>query len=551
MSHYDFWTSTLAIAFKQQKIYYILILTLITYIIVPIVVAHLTIVFTENGNSALTLLILDFVNNLLVMYILNPLYINLATFAEIKIIKKEHKKYNNISFEDKTIKTSSEHKEALCPYTSASYMLIEWGMPNALSLFGTIVATLYVFYYKDLLLILISVIIFFGIIYYFFISKKQKQLTTLDKKLKQKNQMLFARIQMYLIPFQYKEYTPKDIIKNYVEIKKNQKTITKQYTIISSFTSTANNIISFIVCYTASNDVNNFLLLSIFMNQLTRDINNTMWFINQYNRYKNDYDNYKKFMSNVSFNDEPEKINIDDNGLVIKNVNIKRGDYVIKCNDIIKINKNDKILVTGPTGHGKSSFVKALFGLIPGITLENNNPNNYYHTVADYYQEIKEKMPSSKVTIRDFFKDQQDNDLIKTYLEYAWSQDNEYQGIIANIKAKAVDSNDYECPVIVGHEYDLPINETLSGGQKSRLILWSRCYQLDQLDKQILILDEPIPDVDYNNYLYNIQSIFKKYDNKMIIMIAHLHEQTKKDLNIDWNKFINIENGLIKLNNLI
>lgn len=265
MSHYDFWSSTLALAFKQQKVYYILVLSLLTYIIVPIVVAHLTIVFTENGNSALTLLLVDFFSNLLAMYILNPMYVDLATFAEIKIIKREYNTYNKISFQDKTTKTSTEHKEAFGHYASALYMLIEWGMPNALSLFGTIVATLYVFYYKDLLLILISVIIFFGIMYYFLISKKQKQLTTLDKKLKQKNQMLYARIQMYLIPFQYKEYTPQDITKNYTKIKNNQKKVSKQYTVISSFTSTANSIISLIVCYMASDNVTNFLLLTIFM----------------------------------------------------------------------------------------------------------------------------------------------------------------------------------------------------------------------------------------------------------------------------------------------
>lgn len=78
-----------------------------------------------------------------------------------------------------------------------------------------------------------------------------------------------------------------------------------------------------------------------------------------------------------------------------------------------------KMLWYGPTGHGKSTLRKALFGLIDSkIQFSWGKPKNFYHLVADYFQEIKEKTPSSKTSIRDFFKGEESNSVIEEYLRF-------------------------------------------------------------------------------------------------------------------------------------
>ena len=39
--------------------------------------------------------------------------------------------------------------------------------------------------------------------------------------------------------------------------------------------------------------------------------------------------------------------------------------------------------------------------------------------------------------------------------------------------------------------YDAQLNEILSGGQKSRLCLATRCYEIEKFGKKIFVLDEP------------------------------------------------------------
>jgi ABC-type transport system involved in cytochrome bd biosynthesis fused ATPase/permease subunit len=549
MTHLKLLKDTLRAASLHPQFNTLIILSIIIEMVLPVIIGMLTIMITEGSETlALYMLLLKFTNSTLSMYVLRPLYIDIATYVKTNAIKCAFNTYATVSFQDKITKTSTEYKEVTEPYVSAIYALIEWGLCNFFSLAGNILVVLYVFYTKGILIQLIAAMLLFCIAYHFAISKKQNELTKLDKKLKKDNNSLLAKVQMYLIPFQYKEYTPADITNNYTKVYNNNNTIVKQYIIINNFTSTANGLISLIVCYMSMEDIPSFLLMTIVMNQLTFSITESMWFLNQYNRYKNDYDNFINFLKNVIYEQEPDKLYINDSGITVTSIDIKRDKYSIMSHDEFTIQKGDAVLITGPTGHGKSSLIQAIFGLIPGVTLSHGNPNNYYHTVADYYQVIKEKMPSNKVSLRDFFKGEENNNLIEEYLKLAWTNE-EYDRLLAAIKGSFMKSQDNDqCCILMCHVFDLPIDEVLSGGQKSRLILWSRCYQIEKFGKQILVLDEPIPDVDYDTYIKTIKTIFSKYNNgsTIIIMVAHLCECKKVDLNIQWDRVLEVKDGSVQ-----
>ena len=92
--------------------------------------------------------------------------------------------------------------------------------------------------------------------------------------------------------------------------------------------------------------------------------------------------------------------------------------------------------------------------------MSSGEPPNYYHDAADMFQAIREKMPSSKITIRDWFKDEQDNDFIMKMM------------LIAIEKKKVDEIMDSFSKREKGkHPFDIEINEEISGGQK-QLFVW-------------------------------------------------------------------------------
>ena len=126
----------------------------------------------------------------------------------------------------------------------------------------------------------------------------------------------------------------------------------------------------------------------------------------------------------------------------------------------------------------------------------------------------------------------------------------EYDRIINSLRiTQEYKSKDTDFLITINpkHEYDLLINEKLSGGQKSRLILWTRGYNVDILNKEIIILDEPCPDVDFDGYIDNLKRFYNKYKHCTIFLVGHLCDCKRKALAINFDTELWIEDGLIKM----
>jgi len=308
------------------------------------------------------------------------------------------------------------------------------------------------------------------------------------------------------------------------------------------------------VIYIASNDIITFMLIMISMNKLSSAINGLSNFMTMYQRVNSDFNIFKEFwLTDLDFEKDFVKLSVYDHSLEIDDIDIKRGDYNIKNDpNLGKINfyPSIKVLIQGPSGHGKSTFLKGIFGLIKSsINFSYGSGIQYYHSVSDYFQEIKERMPSSKVSLRNYFKEEQNNEVIRYYLLQAWGE-KEYGRIIDSIKSKKESDTNSETDLLITidqlHEYDLLINEKLSGGQKSRLILWTRGYNVDQNNKEIIILDEPCPDVDFDGYIDNLKRFYQKYNHCAIFLIGHLCDCKRKSLDIKFDMELWIEDGIIR-----
>jgi ABC-type multidrug transport system ATPase subunit len=254
---------------------------------------------------------------------------------------------------------------------------------------------------------------------------------------------------------------------------------------------------------------------------------------------KSDYENFVDYWKDVEFAEDAEKMNITQD-LRIIGYFIKRSEQEFKFanpNLQIPFKIGMKILILGPTGHGKSTLVNAILGKSRGITMNIGTPSNYYHLVADMFQAIREKMPSSKITIRDWFKGETNNEFITKML-------------LLTIEKKKVD----EILESFGkrgkekqlHPFDVEINEEISGGQKTALCLATRCYEIEKFNKKILVLDEPEQGLG-RRAVKVLNNIYAKYPDITIINSTHLYKFELESLQCKFDMIFWIEHGVVNV----
>ncbi|CAF5051176.1 unnamed protein product [Rotaria magnacalcarata] len=88
----------------------------------------------------------------------------------------------------------------------------------------------------------------------------------------------------------------------------------------------------------------------------------------------------------------------------------------------------------------------------------------------------------------------------------------------------------------------IPLENKLSGGQKTRLLLARALFQTHQRQSPILILDEPDKGLPAETTVSIIENIIDWYRSKGILFLT-LH--TKKAHMLDFHQVLHIDNGLI------
>lgn len=530
-------------AFELFKIHYtiwFIIAIFFDEIILSIFLSYLIVIISEGEHNLIPLyLLLTLFSPLFSVFIIQGMTTKLASDIRFEFQMKYLNKYNSMSFESKNTKPSTLYQEISEPASHSLYTLIEWGLPNVMNLIGTMCSVIWVFFKKDMLLILIGIILFSSATYYHLIRKKQNDFTLLDKTLKKINRRLYSKIQHELIPFQFKEYKPSHILEKVKKINDNNIRLNIGWQQIIGCAYVMNKFICVLVGYFVSNDVSSFMLLLLTMNKLNNAINGITCFATQYNRIRNDYTNFEEFWNKAIFMDEPIKF-MPTKDLKITHVLVDRENFKVNLDQnckFISLAPGEKIYIGGKTGGGKTTFVRAMLGLIKGAKMNKENPENYYHYVVDYFQEIKEKFVSSKITIRDYFKGDKSDIKIEEYLLKVFEKD-ELDRIKKTFLSKY---NNKKTP----SPYDIEIDERISGGQKSRLILTQRLYEADTASKGILILDEPCPDVDHDTYIKIMNSLFENYKHFTIIYVGHLCLCKKNQLNKHFTQQLIVKDGLV------
>ena len=379
---------------------YLIFFMILADVVFQLISSKLMITISAGDTSAIIyFLIIKASTTLVNQFVVGPLTSIVSYDVKRKFEQDAYIKYNRLTHQFKNRHPIGKFKEVLSNASNALWCIPDWGLYNFMNLIGVIVGVLYTFYLKNLMIQLLAVLLLFAVLHKLIVGKLQTNLTTIDKDTKKIVNGLRSKLDLFSVPFQFREFSPQIISNMANEITDKRQYIDNKWVNVINITRLFNMLIGVIISCLNMNDVGSFMLITLVMNQLSNAITNMTYFTTRYNQLHNDYTNYVDFWKKAEFIEEPAQLKIKQN-LCVTDVNIKKGKFKIGWDKFdFNFFVGMKILVTGKTGSGKSTFMEALTGKIKGIELNIGNADNYYHKMSDMYQNIREKCHQVKLQL--------------------------------------------------------------------------------------------------------------------------------------------------------
>lgn len=270
-----------------------------------------------------------------------------------------------------------------------------------------------------------------------------------------------------------------------------------------------------------------YLTITILSSYLIYPISNIMDLSYEYHYIKN---SIKR--ANTFFEVEEEKI-YDKRKLIVNgNIKITNLKYTFNnkyyvLNDInLFIKNNDRVLILGSSGSGKSTILKLLYKYLEAdrktIYINGYDINDY--SLSDIRESITYVSQNELLF----------NDTIRNNIILGREVGEiDYLNI-----CKMLHIDDIVKDSIQGYDYVLEENGiNLSGGQRQRIILARSLLK----NSNIIMIDEGFNQIDITLEREILQDIFTYYHNKTFIIVSHRKENS--DL---YNRIIKIKNGVVQ-----
>lgn len=259
-------------------------------------------------------------------------------------------------------------------------------------------------------------------------------------------------------------------------------------------------------------NLSSYTIVSSLLESFIVTTSNINRFIIQGAKQVSKLDDYDKFWDKATYCEPAANYKLP-NTLTVTDLKVAAGKRYITMKPLyLRRNGHGRsILVTGESGAGKSQFIRALLGHVPGAKMNIGSPANYYHTCADMFQSIRETFCSSGVTIRNYFNDHTSDEDILRCIKYFFTEE-EFKK--ANITL------------------DNKLTGKLSGGERSRILLAVQCFNVEMNKRRIIALDEPGSDLDVNRAVAAIKHMlsYQKTKNCTVVLISHLPPKYLEDI---------------------
>ena len=454
---------------------------------------------------------------------------------------------------------------------------IENGFPTFFHLISSLYLCVYTFYITNMMYVFFGLITVNGVLYKYVkqhLDKRQAKVWDDNNKKRDKNRAL---LDLALSQFAYGQQDIDSVMK----IEK------EKYFIKTHFDKTRNEqrlftgilsqlCMAITLLLSPSSYIVSYLTVTI---QFTGMMSSIFSVMNANTQFEYELKSLQKeFDKGTKKHDNPLQYTLND-GYQITRYALSKPKFSLEMKGILNVSVGNTVLIQGESGAGKTTFLKGIFGFCEDarVTMSNNlEPKNFQSSLALMYQSIKENIKIPNLTLRELFDGTTNVDLVEKVLDDAcvgnW---------VERLKSKADYNNDYIIDidkicqkngdyVSVKIKYekdntesqktswmDIDLSEigTLSGGEKTRLILARQLFEGITKDKKILVLDEPEQGTDPPVSYKMIKNIVDNFSSRaMIVIISHLErfggfDNTPNTSGIHFSQRVFVKNGIVSVTN--
>jgi len=275
---------------------------------------------------------------------------------------------------------------------------ITWGFTTIFEMISAFVGLMYVMYVMSLYLEFIGIVIVYISVYYLIISKLEKKFDEFKKESRKIQDRIYDVLSLKFPMFRMGKANKENILYWKMQSHRNGYNIQQRYSIIATFTDITGKIILVFVLIGNYTGVKYVMVFNVIRHTIGT-IRDVMRFRLITSSSSENFDEYMDMWKDVKYVDKSiEDLDIP-NTITVINVNIEVDDFRLTSKDELTITKGGKYLITGKKGSGKSLFIHGLTGKIGGVEFDVNKPENYYHVVSEYLQNIKSNIQTNRISL--------------------------------------------------------------------------------------------------------------------------------------------------------
>ena len=533
-------------------------------LLIQFIIVNLTSIFFSSLISYLTFVLLSEKSNIVYLFVtckcISEFFdfikscwsIKKSGIVRVFFEKMIWEKYSHFSFTSKHLfSADDEIKPKLTKASNAIFNLLDWGVPTLFYFVSSVITCVWIFFSQGMTYYFLFIVGFIFFVYYMGISRLQKSFS-LSADNEREIEEEIDNIQLFEIPRLQDGHLSPDTIVRGVEKKywANCDTYIKWVRVSFSVDCL---FLCMIIFLSIVIPFSQFPIYYILFQNVGSSLKYVSQYGNQYSRYSKEYKNLLDIINDprICIKKDVSQYKIPEHGLDIEMCHIRRDNFLVESGSFT-IKPGEKILVTGPSGGGKTTFIHGLLGDLEGVMLLENKMENYRSQIVVMDQKIRERLKLKKVSFRKIF-DTNNDAMIEKFLKIFFPTKGELEQIFENITREEIvtkkESEYILLPIEPKNPFEVNIEEKISGGQKTRILAAMIAHEVYSKNAQVLILDEPeqgcgeliVP------ILKQLFSVLPQVCGKVcIFLVTHMHPLLVQELNEKWDIRMYIENGTVK-----
>lgn len=441
-------------------------------------------------------------------------------------------KYDKISFSDKNVIDPINFRDDVDRAKWIVVGVINYKIDNVRSIMESLFLCIISFYKTNNISLFCMMVSLYTITYFYAVSGINKSAIDSNNKSQTLRRIVRNKMNLNLPKFQYGQKTKQEILSMVNLIEEHYTVAESKFSDSSQITISIGTVMLCILCiFVKTNIVPLLSVIQKFQSAVIHFLN----FVQYNERDQEDFNNFIKILKDKQNIELPEQLTITENGITIRDIHVRMGpNRILKLDNCLTLNfkLNDKILVIGDSGSGKTSFLNAFSGKISGITFEEHSPLHYVQSIGEAYQRIRDTVKIPNLTIRQIFDDEKKDLLIEKCCEKAMLGE-----WIKQLKNTSTDKN----------YLDIKFKANASGGETSRLAMAMILHMVHVKNHPIVIFDEPEQGSGVALGYELVRSLVNSCKGKLVFIVSHLPEAYRLDLN--WKYVLKIKNDTVRLLN--